>query len=106
MKRWYNPKTAAAYLGTNLNEFNKSVRPYLIEIPWGQIGIRFDVVDLDNFADQYKSRYGRSGGNTWQENKCPDYTSKTVSGKSTNKLEVSAYEKAREQITTRKQSKC
>lgn len=70
MIRWLNPKNAAAYLGTNINLFNKDIRPHLVEIPIGERGIRFDKLDLDAFADQYKTRYGRSGDKTCLEKEC------------------------------------
>jgi len=41
------------------NRFNRSVRPHLVAIPIGEQGIAFDRLDLDDWADQYKSRNGR-----------------------------------------------
>jgi hypothetical protein len=41
------------------NRFNRIVRPYLVVIPIGKQGIAFDRLDLDDWADQYKSRNGR-----------------------------------------------
>lgn len=54
-------RDAPAYLGMDRNRFNAEVRPYVIEIPIGEQGIAFDRLDLDAWADQYKSRNGRPG---------------------------------------------
>jgi hypothetical protein len=49
-------RDAPAYLGMDRNRFNAEARPYVIEIPIGEQGIAFDRLDLDAWADQYKSR--------------------------------------------------
>jgi len=41
------------------HRFNAEVRPQLMEIPIGDQGISIDRVDLDAWADDYKSRNGR-----------------------------------------------
>jgi hypothetical protein len=40
------------------NRFNRDVRPRLSAIPIGTQGIAFDRLDLDAWADDYKSRNG------------------------------------------------
>lgn len=54
-------RDAPLYLGMDSNRFNRSVRPYLTEIPIGEQGIAFDRLDLDAWAEDRKSRYGRPG---------------------------------------------
>jgi hypothetical protein len=54
-------RDASRYLGMDPNRFNTEVRPQLIEVPIGKQGIAFDRLDLDQWADQYKSRNGRPG---------------------------------------------
>ena len=41
------------------NRFNAEVRPYLTEVPIGKQGIGFDRLELDAWAEDYKSRNGR-----------------------------------------------
>ena len=41
------------------NRFNIEVRPHVTEIPIGSQGVAFDRLDLDDWADEYKSRNGR-----------------------------------------------
>ncbi len=43
------------------NRFNLEVRPYVTEVRIGTQGIAFDRLELDAWADQYKSRNGRPG---------------------------------------------
>jgi predicted DNA-binding transcriptional regulator AlpA len=52
-------RDAPSYLGMDRNRFNQTVRPSLIEIPIGDQGIAFDRLDLDAWAEDYKSRNGR-----------------------------------------------
>jgi hypothetical protein len=40
------------------NRFNREVRPSISAIPIGIQGIAFDRIDLDAWADDYKSRNG------------------------------------------------
>src|SRR5882757_3192994 len=49
---------APSYLGMDNNRFNRDVRPRLAVIPIGTQGIAFDRLDLDSWADDYKSRNG------------------------------------------------
>ena len=59
--RFIRLRNAALYLGMDKNRFNVDVRPYVTEIPIGVQGIAFDRLELDAWADQYKSRNGRPG---------------------------------------------
>ncbi len=52
-------RDAPDYLGMDRNRFNRLVRPNLVVIPIGKQGIAFDRLDLDDWADHYKSRNGR-----------------------------------------------
>src|SRR5215212_3381270 len=54
-------RDAPFYLGMDRNRFNSIVRPCLTEIPIGDQGIAFDRLELDAWADHYKSRNGRPG---------------------------------------------
>ena len=47
------------YLGMDRNRFNAEVRPFLTEIPIGTQGIAFDRLELDSWADHYRSVRGR-----------------------------------------------
>ena len=54
-------RDAPDYLGMDRNRFNSDVRPCVTEIRIGTQGIAFDRLELDLWADQYKSRNGRPG---------------------------------------------
>lgn len=58
LPRFVRLRDAPDYLGMDRNRFNQSVRPNLVVIPIGKQGIAFDRLDLDDWADQYKSRNG------------------------------------------------
>ncbi len=58
LPRFIRFRLAPSYLGMDRNRFNAEVRPYLLEIPIGSQGIAFDRLDLDAWADDYKSRNG------------------------------------------------
>ena len=57
--RFYRRRNAPLYLGMDRNRFDKEVRPYLTEIPIGSQGKAFDRLEMDAWADDYKSRNGR-----------------------------------------------
>ncbi len=59
LPRFVRLRDAPDYLGMDRNRFNQFVRPHLVAIPIGKQGIAFDRLDLDDWADQYKSRNGR-----------------------------------------------
>jgi len=49
------------------HRFNSSVRPHLTEIPIGTQGIAFDRLELDAWADEYRSRFEKPGRPTTDE---------------------------------------
>jgi len=59
LPRFIRLRDAPDYLGMDRNRFNRLVRPDLVAVPIGKQGIAFDRLDLDDWADQYKSRNGR-----------------------------------------------
>ena len=61
LPRFIRLRDTAFYLGMDRNRFNAEVRPCLTKIPIGRQGIAFDRLELDAWADQYKSRNGRPG---------------------------------------------
>ena len=61
---------APAYCGMGREVFNKEIRPYLTEIPIGDIGKGFDRLDLDRALDEYISRRGRAPAQKWSEVTC------------------------------------
>src|SRR6202050_5922020 len=58
LPRFIRLRDAPSYLGMDKNRFNRDVRPLLDVIPIGSQGIAFDRLDLDSWADDYKSRNG------------------------------------------------
>lgn len=52
-------RDAAKYLGMDRNRFNDEVRDKLTSIPIGRKGIAFHRVELDQWAEDYKKRYGQ-----------------------------------------------
>ncbi len=58
LPRFIRLRDAPFYLGMDRNRFNVEVRPYVTEIPIGEQGVTFDRLDLDAWADDYKSRNG------------------------------------------------
>jgi hypothetical protein len=58
LPRFIRLRDAPSYLGMDKNRFNRDVRPLLPAIPIGTQGIAFDRLDLDSWADDYKSRNG------------------------------------------------
>ncbi len=101
-------RDAPFYLGMDRNRFNADVRPYLIEVPIGEQGIAFDRLDLDAWADDYKSRNGRpgqlKGGMTWDAKERRVSTSVVKSGTSTKLSEDAAFARALAQIASRKRN--
>ena len=55
-------RDAPGYLGMDRNRFNREVRPHLTEVRIGVQGIAFDRIELDAWADDYKSRKRASLG--------------------------------------------
>jgi len=108
--RFIRLRDAAHYLGMDKNRFNAEVRPTLIEIPIGDMGIAFDRVDLDDWAVDYKHRNGRpskcKGAPLWDEKAHPDSMNAMGSGILINKSKDTAdFAKAVKQATGKRQSK-
>src|SRR5262245_10509807 len=59
LPRYLRLRDCPRYLGMDRHRFNSEVRPCLIPIPIGKQGIAFDRLDLDAWADHYKSCSGR-----------------------------------------------
>jgi len=83
--RFIRLKDAPFYLGMDRHKFNDKVRPYIIEMRDEGRGVRFDRLDLDKWADQYKSRNGRVGASIkgekqWQKHTSLAFVTKTESG--------------------------
>lgn len=108
--RFIRLRDAAHYLGMDKNRFNAEVRPTLIEIPIGDMGIAFDRVDLDDWAVDYKHRNGRpskfKGALPWDEKAHPDSMNAKGSGILINKSKDTAdFAKAVKQATGMKRNK-
>jgi hypothetical protein len=85
------------------NRFNDVVRPYIVTIPIGKQGIAFDRLDLDNWADHYKSRNGRPGRlhgeRLWDAKDRPASSRDRVNGTSINESKGKEFAKALERLT-------
>ena len=107
LPRFIRYRDAPAYLGMDKNRFDNEVRPSLVELPIGQIGVAFDRLDLDAWADDYKSRMGRQskkqnkGNKAWQKNK-QDLQKEATTGTSTKSSKVTDFTKALERVTLKK----
>ncbi|WP_239499344.1 hypothetical protein [Pseudomonas putida] len=114
---------APGYFGICRDEFNKTVRPNVRELPIGKQDVAFDRIELDEWADAYiesksiektanqdnnhprSERQGDAkGGKPWREKRSPVSTKRAESGKSTKFSEASAFEKALELVTGKKPS--
>jgi hypothetical protein len=107
LPRFIRLRDAPAYLGMDLHRFNYEVRPHLTEIPIGEQGIGFDRLDLDAWADEYKSRNGRRAkGDKLCLNKKgrPALLKGAIHSMSTSRSEVDDFAKALELATTRKRN--
>lgn len=105
--RFIRLRDAPEYLGMDKNRFGAEVRQNLTEIPIGKQGIAFDRLDLDAWADDYKKCNGRpgkamKGGKPWDAKQRRASFSGAKSGTSTRGSEVSEFEKALAQATSRK----
>jgi len=97
--RFIRLRDAPSYLAMDKNRFNREVRPRLCAIPIGTQGIAFDRLDLDAWADNYKSCNGRpaaqpEGGKLWETKEHQGSSNAVVSGTSTNCSEERAFAKA------------
>ena len=100
--------SAPNYLGTNKNFFNAHIRPYLTEIPIGEIGVGFDRLELDQWVEYTKEASGRPPKQRppWDkdEAKCLDFSNAIKSGALTKQSTVNEFKKVLEQATTKKRN--
>src|SRR5262245_26292294 len=91
------------------NRFNAEVRPGLTEIPIGKQGIAFDRLELDAWAEDYKSRNGRPGRSkgvqSWDAEKYPASSCAEGSTTSTSASAGDAFARALERIGSQKQKR-
>ena len=105
--RFIRLRDAPGYLGMDKNRFNREVRPKLLAIPIGTQGIAFDRLDLDTWADEYKSRNGHPAaqperGKLWETKERQASLNAVGSGTSISSSEEHAFAKALEQATSGK----
>jgi hypothetical protein len=89
------------------NRFNRDVRPLLAVIPIGTQGIAFDRLDLDSWADDYKSRNGHPAAQPerekpWETKERRVSPNEAGSGISISSSEEHAFARALEQATSGK----
>jgi hypothetical protein len=103
-------RDAPRYLGMDRNRFNAEVRPHLTEIPIGSQGIGFDRLDLDAWADDYKSRNGRpgrwKGDKSWDAKKCQASSGGATSGISIRSSAGGEFVRALAQLGSKTQKRC
>src|SRR5438045_2144356 len=60
-------RDAPSYCGVGRRVFDRDIRPWLIVIRVGKVGIAFDRLDLDAWIEQHKSCSGRppEKGDSW-----------------------------------------
>jgi hypothetical protein len=105
--RFIRMRDAPSYLGMDKNRFNREVRPLLAMIPIGTQGIAFDRLDLDSWADDYKSRNGHPAAQPereklWETKGRRVSPNEAGSGTSISSSEEHAFAKALEQATSGK----
>jgi hypothetical protein len=103
--RFIRMRDAPSYLGMDKNRFNRDVRPLLAAIPIGIQGIAFDRLDLDSWADDYKSRNGHPAAQPereklWETKERRVSPNAVGSGTSISSSEEHAFAKALEQATS------
>ena len=101
-------RDAPAYLGMDVRRFNSDVRPNIPEMRIGIQGVGFDRLDLDAWFEEYKARSVRPnnerGVEKWGERKYQAYSKEMASGTSTSKYRDKDFEKALDQILSKKPS--
>src|SRR5689334_23822029 len=106
--RFLRLRDAPSYLGMDKNRFNRDVRPRIAAIPIGAQGIAFDRLDLDSWADDYKSRNGRPAADRskpWDNEERPASSGVARLGMSTSgSRDTDAFAKAVARATSTKQS--
>ncbi len=105
LPRFIRLRDAPSYLGMDKNRFNREVRPVLSAIPIGTQGIAFDRLDLDSWADDYKSRNGHPAAQPereklWETKERRVSPNAVGSGTSIRGSEEHAFAKALEQATS------
>jgi hypothetical protein len=90
LPRLIRMRDAPRYLGMDRMLFNQLVRPHVSELPIGRQGKAFDRLDLDRWADEYKSRCGRPAPPSirrylWDGSEHQASSSETGSGTSTSR---------------------
>jgi hypothetical protein len=105
--RFIRLRDAPRYLGMDKNRFNREVRPALTNLPVGVQGVAFDRLDLDRWADEYKSRNGHLAAQSerkkpWETKRRQVSRNAVGFGISTSSLEASAFGRALQQATSRK----
>ena len=107
LPRFIRLRDAPSYLGMDKNRFNRQVRPLLAVIPIGTQGIAFDRLDLDSWADDYKSRNGYPAAQPerekpWETKESRASPNEVGSGISISSSEEHAFAKALEQARSGK----
>ena len=107
LPRFIRLRDAPSYLGMDKNRFNREVRPLLAVIPIGTQGIAFDRLDLDSWADDYKSRNGHPAAQPereklWETKERRVSPNVEGSGTSISSSEERAFARALEQATSSK----
>jgi hypothetical protein len=107
LPRFIRLRDAPSYLGMDKNRFNRDVRPLLAAIPIGTQGIAFGRLDLDSWADDYKSRNGHPAAQPereklWETKERRVSPNAVGSGTSIRSSEEHAFAKALEQATSGK----
>jgi hypothetical protein len=99
-------RDAPFYLGMDRNRCISEVRLCLTEIPIGEQGIAFDRLELDAWADHYKSCNGRPGqpreGHSWDAKERQASINAVESGTSTRSFLDSELPNLLEQATSTK----
>jgi hypothetical protein len=107
LARFIRLRDAPSYLGMDKNRFNRDVRPLLSAIPIGTQGVAFDRLDLDAWADDYKSRNGHPAAQLtrkkpWETKERRASPNAVESCKLISSSEEHAFAMALEQATSRK----
>src|SRR5882757_2590448 len=105
--RFIRLRDAPRYLGMDKNRFNREVRPALTNLPIGVQGVAFDRLDLDRWADDYKSRNGHLAAQSerkkpWETKRRRVSQNAVGFGISTSSSEACAFGRALQQATSRK----
>ena len=103
-QRWLKLAGACKYLDKSEPNFNETVRPYLTVIPDGRC-VKFDIVDLDAWADEYKRANGKPAKEELLWQKEPQVLERKATSGILKKLSaVSSFDKALEKRNLSKQS--